>query len=548
MANALEIAIKARDQASEVFGKVKDSGTNAAQTLEANWDKMAIAGALAGAALEGFARSQAESNEKTQRLAASLGIAEQEIRDLAIATSDVTFPLDEVLDLMETGRKRGLESAEALQQYAQFWDLVGDATGESATALAESDAALRTMGIAVGEEEKAIAAFGAITEHTTGDIGGFLRILERVGPELNDMGIDIDESAALLMILEKEFGLSGTAARRELMEAVNAADGSLEDMLETLGVSEDMLGDYTDQVKGSSDVLERNAEIHASTYTPLQKLQHRVSELTYGFGNYAQQAANLAPLVMALGPAVKAVSVAKGLLAKSTGIATIATKAFGVAMAIVTSPIFLVVAAIAAAIAIGWLLYKNWDEVVAFVKNIWEVFSGWFTSMIQERFIGPFHLIMDTLGRVKDAFGTAFNAARDAVRGPVNAIIGFQNALISGFERMINAIGRAINSVPSVNIPSWVPVIGGKSFGIPNIPTISLPRIPTMDTGGLVQGPGLFHVGAGVKEIVRDPGGAGVTIGNLVINANDAEGGRRAAQAFTRELHRRGYRLEGVLV
>jgi len=49
----------------------------------------------------------------------------------------------------------------------------------------------------------------------------------------------------------------------------------------------------------------------------------------------------------------------------AAGIATVATTAFGAAVAFLTSPVTLVILAIGALIAIGVLLYKNWDKIKA---------------------------------------------------------------------------------------------------------------------------------------------------------------------------------------
>lgn len=54
-----------------------------------------------------------------------------------------------------------------------------------------------------------------------------------------------------------------------------------------------------------------------------------------------------------------------------SGVAAGATAAFGAAMAFLTSPIFLVVAAIAAVIAIVVLLVKNWDTVKSVALSAW---------------------------------------------------------------------------------------------------------------------------------------------------------------------------------
>ena len=53
------------------------------------------------------------------------------------------------------------------------------------------------------------------------------------------------------------------------------------------------------------------------------------------------------------------------------GIATIATSAFGIAMAILTSPITLVIVAIVALIAIGIALTGNWGKVKSIASSVW---------------------------------------------------------------------------------------------------------------------------------------------------------------------------------
>ncbi len=82
-------------------------------------------------------------------------------------------------------------------------------------------------------------------------------------------------------------------------------------------------------------------------------------------------------------------SVWAGISAAATWVMTAATSAFGVAMAIVTSPITLVIAAIAALAAGAYYLYQNWDTVkpmlLAFwedVKAAWETFKTWVGGLV----------------------------------------------------------------------------------------------------------------------------------------------------------------------
>lgn len=459
MTNVMDIVIRATDKASSVIKGVGKTGKTTGGWLEKNWAAVGVATAGAGLALEGLARQQAPLTEKTRRLADSLGKTEKEMRALAIETSDVTFPLDQVLGLMEKGRQRGLEGAEALQKYALFWDKVGDATGLSSEALAKAGVALGSVGIAAGEESKALAAFGFVTEYTTGTVDDFLRFIARAGPQLSEMGLTVDDTAAIVGILEREMHMCSRTAKTEFRRAVEDSDGSVEKLKEMLGITEEQFSRYSEKVEESSGIIQRNADTHYEGRTMMEKAQHAASELTYKYGDLIGAVSSLTPIMVALGPIIKGVSAAKGvmtgIMAKTTigtKALTIATKALIVVKGILLSPIFLVVAAIAALVLAGVLLVRNWDRVRAAGAVVWQ-------------------------------------AIANAARGPVNTLIGFANAVITAFERMLNAVAGAINRIPTFSIPDWIPIIGGRSFSLPRVPTVSLPRIPTLHQGGVFRAP-----------------------------------------------------------
>ena len=71
---------------------------------------------------------------------------------------------------------------------------------------------------------------------------------------------------------------------------------------------------------------------------------------------------------------------------------------------------------------------------------------------------------------VKQIFGGAFDALVGLLKTPVNAVIALINKAISG----INGLG--------LDIPDWVPIIGGKSFHI------GIPEIPMLAKGGFTDG------------------------------------------------------------
>lgn len=89
---------------------------------------------------------------------------------------------------------------------------------------------------------------------------------------------------------------------------------------------------------------------------------------------------------------------------------------------------------------------------------------------------------------VKSIFGSIFDSLAALVKQPINAVISIINRAISG-----------INSL-KLDIPDWVPILGGKTFGL------NIPEIPQLAEGGIVTAPTLLEAGeAGNEAIIPLP-------------------------------------------
>ena len=85
---------------------------------------------------------------------------------------------------------------------------------------------------------------------------------------------------------------------------------------------------------------------------------------------------------------------------------------------------------------------------------------------------------------VVSIFGNIWSGIVGLVKAPINAVIGIINSAIS-----------AINGI-SVDIPDWVPIVGGQHFGF------NIPQIPMLATGGTITEPMLAVVGDAPETIV----------------------------------------------
>ena len=371
----MEVVVKGVDQLTPVMDKIDSKVQSTGKTMQEKWagagKTMQVAGVAAvalGAGIEMLARANAPLLESTRRLADYLDLDSKAMQQLVIETSNVTFPLEEVLAIMETGTMLGLEGAESLKKYAQFWDMVGDATGESAPALAEAGVSLKALGIAAGEEGKALAAFGFIQRNTTMDIGEFINSVGRLAPEMKELKMGVNEAAVVLGIMQKEFGMTSRVAMQEFRTAVTSADGDVDKLKETLGITGEMFDEYSRKVAESSEIIKENAQRNNELYTPMQKIQHALDELKYKMGDFIAGAANYAPLLTGMGSAMTII----GTVMKSNFVPQIiaaTTKVWAFTASILANPITWWIIGITAVIAAIVLLWKNWEKVTEFISR-----------------------------------------------------------------------------------------------------------------------------------------------------------------------------------
>ena len=135
-----------------------------------------------------------------------------------------------------------------------------------------------------------------------------------------------------------------------------------------------------------------------------------------------------------------------------------------------------------------WL---NANIVQPVFKAVGAAFTWVWTTIIKP-VVDLINGALKTVGDVvKNVFTGVTNFLRDTFNGlvgiiktPLNAIIGFVNKVIG-----------ALNTI-QVKIPAWVPIWGGKTFGI------NLPKIPALAEGGLVNQPTTALIGEAGPEVV----------------------------------------------
>lgn len=178
-------------------------------------------------------------------------------------------------------------------------------------------------------------------------------------------------------------------------------------------------------------------------------------------------------------------------------------------LAIITGPIGLAVK----------FIVDNWDAIKRGAAQVIESLRYWF-GQVWDVMTWPFRRAWDTIKYVVDQLKGVFTGFLDALRwvfGQIYDIVTYP------FRRAVEAIKWLWNSTLGgfgFSVPSWVPLVGGREF-----------RIPEMASGGIVNRPTIAMIGESGPEAVipldRLTGGGGNTY-YITVNAlrADAETGR----------------------
>lgn len=202
---------------------------------------------------------------------------------------------------------------------------------------------------------------------------------------------------------------------------------------------------------------------------------------------------------------------------------TLAKKGGGLVKAGLTmlkGPAGIAVLAIAGVIAIGVLLYKNWDKVKAGAKKVVKSIKDFGAGVKGSMKKAKMHIVEFGLNTAKEIRNTKekFGAIIDFLKGTFTAkwksawtgvknifkgiVSGFTGIIKTPINGVIGLINRMIGSLNKfhVKIPKGVPKIGGKNFAL-NISTIPMLARGTNNWKG---GPAMVHDrGAEIIDLPR---------------------------------------------
>lgn len=296
----------------------------------------------------------------------------------------------------------------------------------------------------------ALEELGIKTRDAKGNLRELPEILTELDKKTKKMGtaqragyfkhIAGEEAFSALSVLTEQ---AGKGELQKMIAEVKAAKGEAQKVADTM--TDNLDGDLKNLTSAWEDV---GIQIFGGVDSPLRDIAKSITDIISKVGDWAKRNPELANtltkialalgVILAVGGAIVLMLAAMlgpvamlklslsvlgikgagafGLLAK--GLKAVGLALFGIGKALLTNPLFLAAAAIA---AIAYAIYKNWDTIVAFFKKVWAEVVRIFSSAWDS--ISAYYSGMWT--SISNACSAAWNWITNIVTGAWAAIKNF---------------------------------------------------------------------------------------------------------------------------
>ena len=330
-----------------------------------------------------------------------------------------------------------------------------------------------------------IAALGAMENETERDAYA-MALLGRQATELNPIIEDQGESYKLLTDAMQKYDLE--FVDEETLQRANDFNDQL-DIMKALGlVALQNLGATLSAYL--LPVLEKAVTVVGKFANWLSKLDPRILTIIGVVGGLV---AAIAPVLMILGKLAFAISSISGLFA-------MLGTTFG-AVAAAAAPW---IAAIAAIIAIGVLLYQHWDEIKAKALEVWEAIRQIILARVNaiqaviQNVVNAIKTIWNGLQSIPAVVQGIFNRVKTAITAPVQTAMSIIKGIIDKIKSFFNF------KVPTPKIPLPHFAIHPSGWKLRDLLEGSIPSlsIDWYAKGGVFSAPSIIGVGEAGSEAV----------------------------------------------
>lgn len=459
----------AADDTVSAFDKIKsatDSISKGAKTVASATKGLSAAGGAVAGGLIATGASAISTADELATMSARTGLSTEMLQKFAYASDMVDVSTEELASAMAKMKKQMADNPDAF-----------DALGVSIT---NADGSFRDLESVFYDSLEALSMVGNETERD-------LAAMDLFGKSGDTLATIIDDGGASL----QEYGL-----RAQELGLILSED-TISKLTET--------GDKIDETKAraTATITEVGAQLLENLAPTITTIIEKVSEVITWLGSLDSTTLNTILVIAGVVAAISPIASLIGGISSAIGVLSSAISF------IVANPIVLLIAAIVGLVALiatkGEEIKAALQKVDDFLQNIFakdwsenfgvfgEVLNGFFSVVsdvwggIKEVFEGIVDFIQSVFKgdwksaweAVKKIFKGVFDALVGIAKAPLNLIIGIVNKVIDGLNWLITGFNKI-----SIDVPDWVPVIGGKKFGF-NLGQIG--KIAYLAQGGVLQ-------------------------------------------------------------
>ena len=399
----------------ELFGKVSLEGSDKIKgqltDLEKNTEKLQKRLKMVGAAFTAVGAAGIKLTDDALKLNARLGVTAitigsttEEMRGMVLETANVTFGIDEVIKTFDLLARAGLRSEEQIKFVATAFDTLADAVGGvSSTITSQLIMAMKTFQMSADDIAGSTDKMTFLLMNTTLSMDNFAAVVGYITPDLVEMGLTLDDTIALLGIMEGK-GVSGAVATREFRSAITEATTEQIPLNEALGVTTKELEDYKAKLQDTTGLTQEYADAANAQYGVMDNLRFMWSKITFQLGSVLTPLQPVFALMTAMGPVMIFLSTSVGAsslawlshagsvmkshinqvlhIGSTTALAATTTAAAGATVvatgaqhglnaAMMANPIIAIIAGIAALVTAIVFMWKNWESVSMQMEAGW---------------------------------------------------------------------------------------------------------------------------------------------------------------------------------
>lgn len=509
--------------ASEQLKQVGNKLTAAGEAMKGV--SMAAAGVVASLGAVSFKAGKAADDLNT--MSKVTGINTTQLQKYKVAADLVDVSVEAIAKSNKKLSTNAYNAANGSKAQAEAFEKLGVSVTDADGNLRDGDAIFQDT----------IAALGTMENETERNVLA-QKLMGKSAAELNPLIEDQGETYKNLTDTMSKYGLD--FVDQETLDKANQFNDELDTM----------------KAIGSVAIAQVGSQLAATLAPALEKVTDLVGRFAEWLGNLdpkvltiigsiAGVVAVLAPVLLFLGKLAFAISSIMSL------IATIGPVIGGVLAT--AAPIVAVVAAI---IAVGVLLYKNWDMIKAKAKALWTNIKTVFNN-IKTTIVNVWNSIKTSVSNAVNSIKTKITSAFNSVKSTVSSIWnGIKTAITHPIQTAVELVRAAISkiksiingahlSLPHFKLPHFKISGGTLPWGIGGKGTPPKIDVSWYAQGGIFNRASLIGVGESGSEAVvpldrfwKTLEGMSTGETNIIINIDGAKDPRAVAEEVKRMLIR----------